>query len=494
MWKRSLLIAGVVFGLSPIVNNSNAADIWIGAAAADITPTGPVALMGQWRLRISQGIETPLTANAIALESRDGDRSSDAAVMVSCDLVFAPDGIVDPVRDEVQRRLPDLDPKKIFLNATHTHTSPVLKSGKDCLYLIPAGRAMPVEEYQRFLVGRVADAVVEAWARRAPGSVTWGLADAVVGRNRRIVYADGSVKKAGKTNVPEFRSLEGCEDHDVGTLFFWNRSGKLLGIAINVACPAQVVEHRFAVNADFWHPVRKLLQKRYGADVCILGWISAAGDQLPRPLYGKAAETRMMQLRGLDSMGEIARRIDRAVDEAYEAVKNDRHANPPLVHVVKTIRLPMWKVTEAEHAEAKAVYQESAAKIAEAPKTADFEYARMKWNECLMRRYESQNGQATVEMELHVLRIGDAVVCTNPFELFTDYGIRIKARSNATQTFVIQLVGGSGDSSPYLPTEKAVKGGGYSAIAPSCNIGPVGGQILVDSTIELINSLWEPPE
>ena len=32
-------------------------------------------------------------------------------------------------------------------------------------------------------------------------------------------------------------------------------------------------------------------------------------------------------------------------------------------------------------------------------------------------------------------------LCTNEFELFTDYGIRIQARSKALQTFVIQLVG-----------------------------------------------------
>ena len=68
---------------------------------------------------------------------------------------------------------------------------------------------------------------------------------------------------------------------------------------------------------------------------------------------------------------------------------------------------------------------------------------RMKWYGATVERFEKQktDPNPTYEMELHVLRIGDAVVCTNPFELFTDYGIRIKARSQAVQTFVIQLVG-----------------------------------------------------
>ena len=60
----------------------------------------------------------------------------------------------------------------------------------------------------------------------------------------------------------------------------------------------------------------------------------------------------------------------------------------------------------------------------------------MKWQERVVQRFESQktNPKPTYEMEMHVLRIGDAVVCTNPFELFTDYGIQIKARSPAVQT------------------------------------------------------------
>jgi hypothetical protein len=89
-------------------------------------------------------------------------------------------------------------------------------------------------------------------------------------------------------------------------------------------------------------------------------------------------------------------------------------------------------------------------------------------------------------MELHVIRLGDIAICTNPFELFTDFGIQIKARSRALQTFVIQLAGSGG----YVPPEKAVRGGGYSATVESNVVGPEGGQVLADKTVESINSLW----
>jgi hypothetical protein len=87
--------------------------------------------------------------------------------------------------------------------------------------------------------------------------------------------------------------------------------------------------------------------------------------------------------------------------------------------------------------------------------------------------------------EFHVLRLGDVAIATNPFELFLDYGILMKARSKATLTFLVQL---SCQHSGYLPNERAVKGGGYSA--DNYLVGPEGGYKLVDETVQRINKMW----
>ena len=87
--------------------------------------------------------------------------------------------------------------------------------------------------------------------------------------------------------------------------------------------------------------------------------------------------------------------------------------------------------------------------------------------------------------EFHVLRLGDIAVVTNPFELFIDYGIRIQARSEAVLTFVVQLSCGH---SEYLPTARAVRGGGYSA--EKYLVGPDGGRVLVDESVKRINAFW----
>lgn len=79
------------------------------------------------------------------------------------------------------------------------------------------------------------------------------------------------------------------------------------------------------------------------------------------------------------------------------------------------------------------------------------------------------------------------MVCSNPFELYCEYGIRIKARSKATQTFILQLSG----SGSYLATARAQAAGSYSATPQSNIIGPEGGQMLVDKTVEIIDALWK---
>ncbi|HPM81466.1 MAG TPA: hypothetical protein PLF81_12245, partial [Candidatus Anammoximicrobium sp.] len=109
------------------------------------------------------------------------------------------------------------------------------------------------------------------------------------------------------------------------------------------------------------------------------------------------------------------------------------------------------------------------------------------WLQNVVDRYHQQDKEPTLSVEVHALRIGDIAIVTNPFELFLDYGVQMQGRSKAVQTFVLQLTNGS---SGYLPTERAVRGGSYSAIVASNRVGPEGGQVLVERSVELINSMW----
>ena len=109
-----------------------------------ITPDRPVALAGQMHTRISRGVESPVTATALALEAREGDRVVDQAILVSCDLVVIEAPVIERARRLVGDRLPGVDPRKLVINATHTHTAPVMAEGD---YEIPEDGVMRPAEY-----------------------------------------------------------------------------------------------------------------------------------------------------------------------------------------------------------------------------------------------------------------------------------------------------------------------------------------------------------
>ena len=106
---------------------------------------------------------------------------------------------------------------------------------------------------------------------------------------------------------------------------------------------------------------------------------------------------------------------------------------------------------------------------------------------------DHEAGAGVHPVEMHVLRIGDVAVATNPFELYVDYGVQIQARSPAPQTVLIQLAAPL-DFSYYVPTPRAIPAGGYSAEITHNLVGPEGAQVLVDRTVQAIGAVWSGAE
>ncbi len=478
--QLGIAMCGVAVTLTASV--AAGSELWIGAATADITPDEPVPLTGYRSVRLSKSIHSRCTANVLALEAREGEEVVDQAILVSCDLCVIRPGIQDGFRERVAGRLPGFDINKLFLTATHTHAAPVLLQNRYQSY----GNAMQPKDYVEFMFDRMADAVVVAWESRAVGAVAWGLGHAVVGCNRRAVYDDGSAKMYGATNTPRFRSVEGHEDHAVDVLLFYDEQKRLKATAITLACPSQSVGGS-SLSADFWHDVRTLIRERHGDGVCVLGFCAPAGDQAPNLLFRKKAEERMNKLCGLTRTQELGRRIANAFDDVAEVVKSDIRTDVPFVHRIERFDVPGRKVTDAEYARAKGLYDQLAAK----EKLVGPDYWNMNFYKLTVDRYQAQQeADPLYPVEMHVLRLGDVAIATNPFELFLDYGVQIQGRSAAQQTILIQLASPL-DFGYYVPTPRALRGGGYSAIVEQSLVGPEGGQALVERTVEAIGELWK---
>jgi hypothetical protein len=511
--------------MNPSKNTEN--NLQIGWAATDITPEKKVLVCGQFHARVSEGVLDPVTATALAIESIQDGKTADYAVMVSCDLATIPDGLIKAVRASLKKILPEIDPLRVFLNATHTHAGPEIRTESDGAQM--GGGTMPARmgvelkvmnpaDYAASAGEGIAEAVAKAWKNRAPGAIGFGLGHAVVGHNRRISYYTGETRMYGNTHDPDFSHVEGYEDHDLNLLCTWNEQGKLTGLIVNLACPAQVSENIFQISADYWHETREELRRRLGKNIFILPQNSASGDQSPHPLLQKRAEARMLYLKGLvpavaekldSNLGapealrkEIAERIADAVTKILPFVEKEKDACPVFAHRVELVELARRLLTkeDVKQALAEAVqwrekYETLLREIETHPEKKEKQrwyteltaaYRRMTWNENVAKLHKLQQSQPKLPVEIHVLRLGDVAFATNPFEYYLDFGMQIKSRSPAVQTFLIQHVG----AGTYLPTQRAISGKSYGAIPASTPVGPEGGRELVDWTVAAINALW----
>jgi hypothetical protein len=474
----------------------------IGWAQTDITPTETCLVCGQFYARLSEKVMDPVTATALAIDAGD-----DHAVLVSCDLVAIPDEFRESIRSHLSG-VDGLDPKKVLISATHTHTAPDVRmagwsDGTTGTTLGVELKAMGGEGFQAFAAPKIADAIQRAWAARTPGGVAFGQGHAVIGRNRRWVDVHGKATMYGKTNTPLFSHIEGYEDHSLGVVATVDAGGTLTGLLVNVPCPSQTSEHEFALSADYWCETRAELRSRFGKDLFILAQCSVAGDQSPHLIFDKAAAERMLKLKGRTVRQEIAQRIANAVEDVLPFIMATVDRQPQLVHRVETIDLPMNALTQAdvdfalgEAAKLRKEYEAEMARLQADPsirqtdprwyKKATASHRMMKWYEAVATRFQTQAAKPTQTVEFHVLRVGDLALATNPFEYYLDFGTFIKARSPAVQTLLVQLCGGGS----YCPSRRSLAGGGYGSLPASNPVGPEGGRLLAERTVDVLLSLW----
>jgi hypothetical protein len=156
-----------------------------------------------------------------------------------------------------------------------------------------------------------------------------------------------------------------------------------------------------------------------------------------------------------------------------------------MVHKSLMLELPVRRVTDSEVANAKAAIAQY---FEDHPGDMHFsDAANLQAHIGILQRADLQQKMPILDTEVHIIRLGNIAFASNPFELFLDYGNKIKACSPAEQTFLVQLANGA---EGYLPTEKAEKGGHYSAFVSSGLVGHDGGNQLVDETLAHIKELF----
>ena len=495
--------------------------ILIGWAEESIVPEKKVSLAGQFFERISEYVESEITVTAMAVEA-DGEEM----IMVSADLIKCEDWLLALARKNFEQYNTGVDARKLMVAVTHTHTSHVmanpndessggwttkkileefLPNGKKYTNLVNADDSvMKPTEAALFVAEKIALAAKKAWENRAESYYTNEFGRAVVGMCRRVSYDDGTAQMWGDTNSANFVALEGGNDSGIELLYTFDKDKKLTGVVANIACPAQILEQRSFISADFWGRAKAFVREKLGENVYLLALAGAGGDQCPRDLVRwvnpetpiddpnvkrphllkRKADPSMYDISGCNRVGK---RIANEIVSVYEEI-TELKSEAIFKHKVIDLDLPLRKVTMAEYEKAVREIEYYVEKNKDKEVFNFEDNARMYVHAGTILRFRKQQFTEIYPIEYHVIRLGDISFVTNPFELFLDYANRIKARSYSEQTFIVQLCCGGG---LYLPTEKAEKAGHYSAYVTSGNTGHEGGDLLVRESIKEINEMWD---
>ena len=492
----------------------------MGWAEESLVPNKKVSLAGQFYERISEHVESEISVTALAVEC-----GPEQLILASADLTGIPGGVLALARENFARLCPEVSPDKLVVAATHTHTSlkmansaqpanrwntiavldEFLPEDKKYTELVtPDETVITPEEAAEFAAEKIALSCAKAWENRAESYYANEFGRAAVGMCRRVCYDDGSAQMWGDVNTANFVALEGGNDSGIELLYIFDKNKALTGIVANIACPAQILEHRSFISADYWGRAKANLRKHFGEHIFLLGLGGAGGDQCPRDLVRwvapetpindpnihrpyplkRKADPSMFDISGCNRVGK---RISDEIVSVFEEITELKN-EPVFSHKVLHLNLPLRKATISQYNEAVREIEYYVDKNKDKDAFNYEDNARMHVYAGTIKRFREQQFTECYPIEYHVMRLGNIAMATSPFELFLDYGNRIKARSLAEQTFLVQLCCGMGG---YLPTEKAEKGGHYSAYISSGNVGHEGGDLLVRHTLAEIQDLFQ---
>ncbi len=484
--------------------------LMIGWGTCSITPDRPIKLAGQMYYRVSRYVHDPITATALVLDNGDTH-----AIMISNDMVGISEALTARIRAALDG-FEGIDGTHVSVSATHTHNScrfspdthrnefeDVLGTDKCLLQDLPDD-LLDGEEALEFYLSRVIPMVKDAWMSRKPGGIAYAEDYAAIAFNRRPVFDLGNGKEESKMygacSQKNFIRFEGPTDHAIDMLYTFDMDRKLTGVLVDVPCPSQVFELHYFITADYWNYARNSIRERLGENLFVLPLCGAAGDQNPLDLI-RLSKTNEHALKEWNAQaGEVFRnfdmaeeaadigdRIAEAVNRGFRKAKNRIQNRPVFKHKSFTLDLPLRLVTEEDYRESRKVIDDFCANFSSEHRMESADQVAMFNDIGVVRRWDLQNRTKVFSVCGNVTRLGDIAIITNPFELFNDYGMRIRAKSKAAQVFNAQLTNGGGG---YLPTVAAVNGGSYSAKPASTKVGPEGGDMLAAAYVEKIDELF----
>ncbi|MBG87830.1 MAG: hypothetical protein CMO80_13130 [Verrucomicrobiales bacterium] len=447
-----------------------------GAATSNITPKLGTPLIGGFNPRGSTHIHDDLNARCLVLD--DGETKLAFAIV---DNVQFPREIHDGAKELIHRAT-GLPKQNILIAATHTHSAPSLR-GPSYTVL-----GEPWDDYQKFVVQRIADGVQRAFNQMERARIGWGVGevpDHVF--NRRWLLKGGQkvtnpfgdeetavmnpgryvkqlLKPAGPVNsAVYFISLEATDGRPIALLgnYWLHYVGRTM------------TGHVSADYFGIFSERMKELLGHPGQDPPFVGMLSnGASADINNNDYANYGKQRRYE--PYEKMREVAEDVVQEVLRVRKSIKHRdwvklgaaqsdltlkrRRPSPELI--ARCRRVLANPIPDSKDYQREAIFARRALDAA-------------KWPE-------------TTKALAQTFRIGDLGIASLPFEIFTEIGFEIQKRSPFKETIVIELGnGGLG----YLPSPRQHELGGYETWLTVSSVEKDASPKLVDTLSELFSTL-----
>jgi len=367
------------------------------------------------RTKPSEGTLHPLWAKALALEDAKGNR----AVIISTDTL----GMTASIYANLKARLAKehkLAPAQIMLNASHTHTGPVLRGGLYDIYPLNAAHIKRIEEYSARLENEIVRITGEALKDLEPVTLKHGIGITRFGVNRRENKPYNDVPK-----LIAAQALKGPIDHDVPVLAVY-KGLELKAVVFGYACHSTTLGIQ-KFSGDYSGFTQIALEKSHpGALALFSAGCGADINPLPRRVVHLAERYGLM--------------LAAAVEETL--LQKMQPLEPKLTTRTKTIPLEYGALPEP------------AALAAAAKNQTNY---RGRWAARMLKLQADDDVPKTYPYPIQCWRVGDLLWLTMGGEVVVDFSLNFK-KQYGPRTWVTSYCN---DVMAYIPTFRVLQEGGY---------------------------------
>lgn len=475
--------------------------LFVGAAAADITPAKGIQLAGDIGVcRPVEKINDPLFARALVI--RSGDRQ---VCFVTLDVLAMSRGWADKIRAQVATRY-GFDPDTVMVHVLQNHTAPSVGHcfvwDRDVLNLFPKEYPWLLggdDRYNPVALEGVLQAVGKALAGLQPVQVQVGRGiDGRVAFNRRFIMRNGKGRCHPAGRDPDILQCEGPADPEVGVMLFHAKNGKTVAAILHHTCHPCHFPGMRTVTAGWpgaWcNGVRGLLGKN-----CVpLVFNGFCGNIHPcnhlDPCFAD------------DSDGsEFGRKLTETVEWVLKTPTFTVCAFPPRTKPVtrpvlttmkksvldwrcRHLKIPMRRPTDLELKQARLLLKKHPQPIWRKNRKLAVEWDWVYAGMCLdLMGHYRQNPDFDYYMQ--TFRLGDAAILAVHGEPFVEEQLRIKRESPFKYTWMAHMSNGYVG---YIPTAQAFSRGGFETdTSNGSKLVPEALEMIGDASLKMLKSLAE---